>query len=52
MVNLIHINDNFNKGKSFIIDMLIDYYGNEYSDIIKWKVKHHMKRYFHLQRIF
>lgn len=35
MINLIDINDNFNKNKNFIIDILINYYGHEYADIIK-----------------
>ena len=35
MINLVDINDNFNKNRNFIIDILINYYGHEYADIIK-----------------
>ena len=35
MINLIDVNDNFNKNKNFIIDVFINYYGSDYSDIIK-----------------
>ena len=35
MINLININENFNKNKKFIVDILINYYGQEYSKVIK-----------------
>ena len=35
MINLINIEDNFNKSRNSIIDIFINYYGPEYSDIIK-----------------
>ena len=35
MINLVDISDNFNKNRNFIIDILINYYGHEYADIIK-----------------
>ena len=35
MINLIDVNDNFNKNKNFIIDVFINYYRSDYSDIIK-----------------
>ena len=35
MINLVDINDNFNKNRNFIIDILINYYGHEYADIIR-----------------
>lgn len=35
MINLVDINDNFNKNRNFIIDILINYYGHEYADVIK-----------------
>ena len=38
MINIIDINDNFNKSKKVIIDVLINYYGREYSEVIKQKL--------------
>lgn len=39
MINLINISDSFNKNKNFIINILINYYGQEYSDIIKERLE-------------
>lgn len=39
MINLININDNFNKNKKFIVDILINYYGQEYSNVIKERLE-------------
>ena len=39
MINLINISDSFNKNKNFIINILINYYGKEYSDIIKERLE-------------
>ena len=39
MINLINISDSFNKNKNFIINILINYYGYEYSDIIKERLE-------------
>lgn len=38
MINLVDINDNFNKNRNFIIDILINYYGHEYANIIKKRI--------------
>lgn len=39
MINLFNIDDSFNKNKKSIIDILINYYGEEYSEIIKKRLE-------------
>lgn len=39
MINLFNIDDSFNKNKKSIINILINYYGEEYSEIIKKRLE-------------
>lgn len=39
MINLIDITDNFNRNKNFIVDILINHYGQKYSEIIKERLE-------------
>ncbi|MCI8330746.1 MAG: hypothetical protein HFE04_01445, partial [Bacilli bacterium] len=39
MIDLFNISDNFNKHKSTIINLLVNYYGQEYSSLINTRIK-------------
>lgn len=39
MINLININDSFNKSKKVIVNLLINYYGKEYSEVINKRLE-------------